>query len=69
MQKYHKSGNRVLVFVLYKKEAPRIERLLKSKGYKVGAVHGDMSQYDRTQVRRFCNACVLYESPCAPTVS
>jgi ATP-dependent RNA helicase DBP3 len=50
MQKYHQKGNRVLVFVLYKKEAPRIERLLKGKGYKVGAVHGDMSQYDRTQV-------------------
>lgn len=50
MGKYHNKSNRVLVFVLYKKEAPRVERLLSSKGYKVGAVHGDMSQYDRTQV-------------------
>lgn len=50
MSKYHKNNNRVLVFVLYKKEAPRVERLLRGKGYKVGAVHGDMSQFDRTQV-------------------
>ncbi|KAL1976420.1 hypothetical protein VTN31DRAFT_2702 [Thermomyces dupontii] len=39
--------DRVLVFCLYKKEAMRIERLIKSKGYKVAGIHGDLSQSER----------------------
>lgn len=48
--KYHKSRkNRVLVFVLYKKEATRIESYLQRQGYKVVAIHGDKNQQQRTQ--------------------
>ena len=37
LQKYHKSRkNRVIVFVLYKKEASRVEALLVKRGWKVG---------------------------------
>ena len=36
LQKYHKSRkNRVIVFVLYKKEASRVESQLGKKGWKV----------------------------------
>ena len=35
---------RILVFVLYKKEASRVESMLRRTGYAVGALHGDMSQ-------------------------
>ncbi|KAI9451536.1 DEAD-domain-containing protein [Russula earlei] len=35
---------RVLVFVLYKKEAVRVENTLRRAGYTVGALHGDMTQ-------------------------
>lgn len=36
LQKYHKSRkNRVIVFVLYKKEASRVEAQLGKKGWKV----------------------------------
>ncbi|CCM01429.1 uncharacterized protein FIBRA_03481 [Fibroporia radiculosa] len=38
---------RILVFVLYKKEASRVESMLRSKGYSVGGLHGDMSQSAR----------------------
>lgn len=39
LQKYHKSRkNRVIVFVLYKKEASRVEAQLGKKGWKVRAV-------------------------------
>ena len=41
------SPAKVLAFCLYKKEAVRIERLLRNKGFKVGAIHGDMSQQER----------------------
>ena len=38
LQKYHKSRkNRVIVFVLYKKEASRVEAQLGKKGWKVRA--------------------------------
>lgn len=40
---------KILIFALYKKEAARVERLLKSKGYHVAAVHGDLNQSQRTQ--------------------
>ncbi|KAH9949528.1 P-loop containing nucleoside triphosphate hydrolase protein [Amylocystis lapponica] len=40
---------RILVFVLYKKEASRVESMLHSKGYTVGGLHGDLSQAARMQ--------------------
>ena len=42
-----KNRDRILVFCLYKKEAVRIERFIRSRGFKVAAIHGDMSQRDR----------------------
>ena len=47
MQKGDKNRDRILVFCLYKKEAQRIERFLRSRGFKVAGIHGDMSQRDR----------------------
>ncbi|ONH70078.1 ATP-dependent RNA helicase DBP3 [Cyberlindnera fabianii] len=44
-----KKDEKVLIFALYKKEATRIERMLVSKGYNVAAIHGDLSQQQRTQ--------------------
>ncbi|EJD55371.1 DEAD-domain-containing protein [Auricularia subglabra TFB-10046 SS5] len=41
--------SRVLVFALYKKEAARVEIMLKNKGYSVGALHGDLGQSNRQQ--------------------
>ena len=38
---------RILVFVLYKKEASRVEYTLKRQGYSVGGIHGDLSQQAR----------------------
>lgn len=36
LQRYHASrSNRVIIFVLYKKEAVRVEQLLQRKGWKV----------------------------------
>ncbi|KAK9843203.1 hypothetical protein WJX74_008611 [Apatococcus lobatus] len=50
LKKYHGSRkNRVLVFVLYKKEASRIETFLQRRGWKAAAIHGDVSQSLRTQ--------------------
>jgi len=40
--------NRIIIFVLYKKEAPRVESLLKRKGWNAAAIHGDISQAQRT---------------------
>ena len=37
----------MLVFALYKKEAERVEGMLRSKGFSVGGLHGDMSQAAR----------------------
>ncbi len=34
--------------MLYKKEAPRVEGLLKRKGWSAAAIHGDISQAQRT---------------------
>jgi ATP-dependent RNA helicase DBP3 len=42
-----KDVHRTLVFVLYKKEAPRIERILSGMGYSCAAIHGDKSQDQR----------------------
>lgn len=49
----HQSGaqkdDRILVFCLYKKEATRVEMFLRSQGCRVAAIHGDLSQAQRTQ--------------------
>ena len=42
------SRSRILIFALYKKEASRIESFLRSRGFTVNAIHGDMSQNART---------------------
>ena len=47
---YHKSKgckNRVIVFVLYKKEAGQVEQFLQRKGWNAVAIHGDATQKDR----------------------
>jgi ATP-dependent RNA helicase DBP3 len=50
LQEYHATRkNRVLVFVLYKKEADRIERLLKANRWQCVSIHGDKAQRDRTE--------------------
>ena len=46
-QKGLKSPDKVLVFCLYKKEAMRVERLIKTRGFKVAGIHGDLNQSDR----------------------
>ncbi|KAG1701121.1 hypothetical protein DVH05_011362 [Phytophthora capsici] len=50
LQKYHSSRkNRVLLFVLYKKEADRVERMLHQRGWNCVAIHGDRSQQQRSE--------------------
>ncbi|XP_027183463.1 DEAD-box ATP-dependent RNA helicase 5 [Coffea eugenioides] len=50
LEKYHKSRrNRVLVFVLYKKEASRVENMLQRRGWKVVSISGDKAQNARNQ--------------------
>jgi ATP-dependent RNA helicase DBP3 len=49
LKKYHKSrSNRLIIFVLYKKEASRVESMLQRNGWNAAAVHGDISQGQRT---------------------
>lgn len=43
-----KKNDKVLIFALYKKEASRVERNLKYHGYNIVAIHGDLSQQQRT---------------------
>ena len=38
---------RILIFALYKKEATRVEDMLRRNGFSVGGLHGDMSQNAR----------------------
>ncbi|KAJ3148651.1 RNA-dependent ATPase [Geranomyces michiganensis] len=46
---YHKSRtNRILIFALYKKEAARLEQFLQRNGFTVAAIHGDLTQQQRT---------------------
>ena len=40
---------RVIVFALYKKEAARVEQTLQRLGHKALAIHGDMTQEQRTR--------------------
>ncbi|CAH9137721.1 unnamed protein product [Cuscuta epithymum] len=50
LEKYHKSRrNRVLVFVLYKKEASRVETMLQRRGWKAVSISGDKAQRARTE--------------------
>ena len=44
-----KKNDKVLIFALYKKEAARVERNLNYNGYHVSAIHGDLTQQQRTQ--------------------
>jgi len=46
-QRGTKTNDRILVFCLYKKEAMRIERFIRSRGFNVAGIHGDMSKRDR----------------------
>eukprot|EP00743_Colponemidia_sp_Colp-15_P000871 GILK01000962.1.p1 GENE.GILK01000962.1~~GILK01000962.1.p1 ORF type:complete len:275 (+),score=55.50 GILK01000962.1:63-827(+) len=48
-QKVTGKPNRVLMFVLYKKEAERMERTLWQQGWHVVSIHGDKSQNLRTE--------------------
>jgi len=48
LKEYHSSRkNRILIFVLYKKEASRIEDNLKRMGWNCTSIHGDKSQQAR----------------------
>ena len=47
---YHASrSNRILIFVLYKKEAPMLAEHLQRKGWKAASISGDRSQAQRIQ--------------------
>lgn len=49
LKTYHSSlKNRILIFALYKKEASRLEMMIKRAGYKAAAIHGDLTQQQRT---------------------
>jgi ATP-dependent RNA helicase DBP3 len=48
LKKYHSGGDKVLLFVLYKKEASRVEKYLQYAGYTCCSIHGDKSQEART---------------------
>jgi len=49
LKKHHASRkNRVLIFVLYKKEAARIETNLQNSGWKCTSIHGDKNQTARS---------------------
>jgi len=52
LQQYHGvqgRTNRIIVFVLYKKECDRVSQALERAGWRNGAIHGDLSQDKRTQ--------------------
>ncbi|KAK2062164.1 DEAD/DEAH box helicase [Colletotrichum caudatum] len=42
-------NDRILVFCLYKKEATRVESFLQQRGIRVGGIHGDLRQEQRTR--------------------
>ncbi|KAL2866348.1 RNA-dependent ATPase DBP3 [Aspergillus lucknowensis] len=41
------TSDKILAFCLYKKEAMRVEKLLRAKGFRVAGIHGDLSQQER----------------------
>lgn len=52
LKQYHnisQKDERILVFALYKKEAMRVEGFIRSKGFQVASIHGDLSQDQRTR--------------------
>eukprot|EP00697_Spironema_sp_BW2_P008515 gnl/Spiro4/23130_TR11441_c0_g1_i1.p1 gnl/Spiro4/23130_TR11441_c0_g1~~gnl/Spiro4/23130_TR11441_c0_g1_i1.p1 ORF type:complete len:702 (+),score=183.91 gnl/Spiro4/23130_TR11441_c0_g1_i1:38-2107(+) len=54
LNKYHSGSNRVLIFVLYKKEAPRLSSFLQAKGWNNTCISGDLPQARRQEaVDRF----------------
>ena len=60
LKKYHKSRkNRILVFVLYKKEAGRVENNLNRMGWNAVSIHGDKTQSARIEaLEQFKNGSV-----------
>ena len=60
LEKYHSSRkNRVLLFVLYKKEAVRVENMLQRRGWKCTAIHGDKMQNQRIEaLEKFKNGSI-----------
>mmetsp|Transcript_11092 Transcript_11092/g.19305 ORF Transcript_11092/g.19305 Transcript_11092/m.19305 type:complete len:586 (-) Transcript_11092:432-2189(-) len=46
-QHHSNRTDRIIIFVLYKKEAPQVEGLLTRKGWKCASIHGDISQAQR----------------------
>ena len=51
LREHFTGANKILIFVLYKKEAAFIEQLLRKKGYPLAAaIHGDLSQQQRDSV-------------------
>ncbi|OMJ25263.1 ATP-dependent RNA helicase DBP3 [Smittium culicis] len=50
LSKYHKNqSSKIIIFVLYKKEASRVENSLQRKGFNCVSIHGDKSQDLRSQ--------------------
>ncbi len=48
LMKYHKTReNKIIIFVLYKKEAVRVEDQLNRQGWQCVSIHGDKTQYER----------------------
>eukprot|EP00808_Paulinella_micropora_P011853 g45753.t1 len=47
LRQMHKKGNRIIIFVLYKKEVGRVESFLYNQGYAVGGISSDKSQAER----------------------
>jgi ATP-dependent RNA helicase DBP3 len=48
LKKYHDRKNRIIIFVLYKKEADRVNAVVEKAGFSVLAIHGDRSQEQRS---------------------
>ena len=60
IKKKKTTDGRVLVFVLYKKEAARVEATLRRQGFSVRALHGDMAQSARLDaLQQFRDGSVL----------
>lgn len=50
LKKYHNGSNRIIIFALYKKECDRVHQLVETRTqFKVGAIHGDRGQDQRTK--------------------
>jgi len=49
LKAYHKKGEKMIVFVLYKAEASRLEKLLSSRGFPCTSIHGDKSSPARAE--------------------